>query len=131
MIRFHSINPCFVVSDVGAAIRWYETELGFQGDPFPNSEPYVFGILRRDAVEIFLMRIENYSKPDLYERRSGGVWDAYLRISGLEELYRRVKDRLDIKQPLHRQPYGLTEFEVRDPNGYILVFSERLNEETR
>jgi hypothetical protein len=34
------------------------------------------------------------------------------------------KDRVEIKQQPHRQPYGLTEFEVRDPNGYILVFSE-------
>jgi len=124
MARFDSINPCFAVADVGATIRWYETELGFSGDPFPDSEPHVFAILRRDEVEIFLMRIAGYSKPDLYDQRSGGVWDAYLRISGLEDLYGRVKDRLDLKQHLHRQPYGLSEFEVRDPNGYILVFSE-------
>jgi hypothetical protein len=26
--------------------------------------------------------------------------------------------------PLTKQPYGDSEFEVRDPNGYILVFSE-------
>lgn len=124
MVRFHSINPCFVVADVGATLRWYETELGFSGDPFPESEPFVFAILRRDEVEIFLMRIADYSKPDLYDRRSGGVWDAYLRISGLKDLYNKVKDRIDIKRPLHRQPYGLSEFEVRDPNGYVLVFSE-------
>lgn len=124
MIRFSSINPCFAVADVGATIRWYETELGFAGDLFPNFEPYVFGILRRDEVAIFLMRIEEYNKPDLYDRRSGGVWDAYFRIAGLRELFEAVKDRLDIKQPLHRQPYGLSEFEVRDPNGYVLVFSE-------
>jgi uncharacterized glyoxalase superfamily protein PhnB len=113
-----------VVADVGATLRWYETELGFSGDPFPESEPFVFAILRRDEVEIFLTRIADYSKPDLYDRRSGGVWDAYLRISGLKDLYNKVKDRIDIKRPLHRQPYGLSEFEVRDPNGYVLVFSE-------
>ena len=126
MISFHSLNPCFVVADVGATIRWYETELGFDGDPFPNFEPYVFAILRRDDVEIFLMRIEGYEKPDLYHRRNGGVWDAYFRIKGLKDLYESLKERLDIKQPLHRQPYGLSEFEVRDPNGYILVFSEQI-----
>jgi len=124
MARFHSINPCFVVADVGATLRWYETELGFRGDPFPEAEPFVFAILRRDEVEIFLMQVADYSKPDLYDRRSGGVWDAYLRISGLKDFYDKVKDRIDIKQPPHRQPYGLSEFEVRDPNGYILVFSE-------
>ncbi|HJZ80617.1 MAG TPA: VOC family protein [Pyrinomonadaceae bacterium] len=126
MIKFHSIIPTLVVADVGATMRWYEHELGFSGDPFPNFEPYVFGILRRDDLEIFLMRIEGYNKPDLYDRRNGGVWDAYLRVEGLKQLYETLKDRLEIKQPLHRQPYGLSEFEVRDPNGYILVFSELL-----
>jgi len=124
MFEISSINPCFAVADVGATIRWYETELGFSGDPFPSSEPFVFGILRRDGVEIFLQRIDGYVKPDLYEKRPGGVWDAYLRVEGLEHFYQSIKDRVDIKQPLHRQPYGLSEFEVRDPNGYILVFSE-------
>ena len=124
MFKISSINPCFAVADVSATIHWYETELGFSGDPFPNFEPYVFGILRRDGAEIFLMRIEGYTKPDLYNRRDGGVWDAYFRIQGLEAFYAAVKDRLDIRQPLRRQPYGLSEFEVRDPNGYILVFSE-------
>jgi len=126
MFEISSINPCFAVGDVGATIRWYESELGFSGDPFPSSEPFVFGILRRDGVEIFLMRIDGYTKPDLYEKRPGGVWDAYLRVRGLEHFYQSVKDRVDIKQPLHRQPYGQSEFEVRDPNGYILVFTEAI-----
>ena len=29
-----------------------------------------------------------------------------------------------IVQPLRQQPYGNWEFEVKDPNGYVLVFSE-------
>ena len=124
MDKIFSINPVFAVSDVGATVRWYETELGFIGDPFPSREPYVFAILRRDDIEIMLQRLEGYSKPDLYGRRDGGLWDAYLRIEGLKKLYETIKDRVEIKQPLRRQPYGLSEFEVKDPNGYILVFSE-------
>jgi hypothetical protein len=127
-MKIHSINPVFPVADVGATIRWYEQELGFAGDPFPSHEPYVFGILRRDGIEIMLQRIENYQKPDLYDfRDGGGVWDAYLRITGLEALYERVKDRLELKKPLRRQPYGLSEFEVKDLNGYVLVFSELID----
>jgi hypothetical protein len=127
-MKIHSVNPVFAVADVGATIRWYEQELGFAGDPFPSHEPYVFGILRRDGIEIMLQRVADYQKPDLYDlRNGGGVWDAYLRISGLQELYARVKDRLDLKKPLRRQPYGLSEFEVKDLNGYILVFSELID----
>jgi len=127
-MEIHNINPVFAVADVGATIRWYEQELGFVGDPFPSREPYVFGILRRDGVEIMLQRVADYQKPDLYDlRNGGGVWDAYLRITGLPELYDRVKDHLELKKPLRRQPYGLSEFEVKDLNGYILVFSELID----
>jgi hypothetical protein len=45
----------------------------------------------------------------------------------LQQFYDRVKDRLELKKPLRRQPYGLSEFEVKDCNGYILVFSELID----
>ena len=124
MAEFQSATPVFAVSDISATIRWYEEQLGFIGDPFPDSEPYVFAILRRDDVEIMLQRIVGYEKPDLYKSRSGGVWDAYIRVEGVKELFESVKDEATIVQPLRRQPYGNWEFEVKDPNGYLLVFSE-------
>lgn len=116
--------PCFSVADVRATIRWYEEKLGFTGEPFPEAEPYLFAILFRDGVEIMLQRIEGYEKTDLYPRRSGGVWDAYLRVVGLKEFYDSVRDKVTIIKPLRQQPYGAWEFEAKDPNGYVLVFSE-------
>ncbi len=124
MAEFQSVGVVFVVSDISATIRWYEEQLGFIGDPFPEHEPYVFAILRRDDVEIMLQRIQGYEKPDLYNARPGGVWNAYFRVEGVRDLFDSVKDEATIVQPLRRQPYGNWEFEVRDPNGYLLVFSE-------
>jgi len=124
MVYFNSATPCFPVADVGATIRWYETELGFTGDPFPADEPFVFGILRRDTVEIMLQQMVGYQKQNLYDLRDGGLWDAYFRIQGVTELFESVKEKLEIVKPLRKQPYGLLEFEIRDLNGYVLVFSE-------
>ena len=124
MAEFLSATPVFAVSDISATIRWYEEQLGFIGDPFPDKEPFVFAILRLDDVDIMLQRIEGYEKPDLYNSRSGGVWDAYIRVEGVRDLFESVRDEATIVKPLRRQPYGNWEFEVRDPNGYLLVFSE-------
>ena len=121
---FESLAACFPVADISSTIVWYEEQLGFTGDPFPDREPYVFAILRRDDIEIFLQRVEGYHKPDLYTKRPGGVWDAYIRVEGVKDLYEEVREAVTIVQPLRRQPYGNWEFEVKDPNGYILVFSE-------
>ena len=84
----------------------------------------MFAIVYRDDIEIMLQRIEGYQKPDLYNLRSGGVWDAYIRITGVKDLFDTVRDQLTITMPLRQQPYGDWEFEVKDPNGYVLVFSE-------
>lgn len=124
MAEFLSVAACFPVADISATIQWYEEQLGFIGDPFPDREPYVFAILRRDDVEIFLQRVVGYVKPDLYSSRPGGVWDAYIRVEGIQDLYQSVREEATIVQPLRQQPYRNWEFEVKDPNGYILVFSE-------
>jgi uncharacterized glyoxalase superfamily protein PhnB len=48
-------------------------------------------------------------------------------VQGVKELYEAVKDKVEIKLALRRQPYGDREFEVKDLNGYILVFSELID----
>ena len=122
--EYRSIVPVFSVADVGATLNWYQTKLGFWSDPFPAQEPYVFAILFRDNVEIMLQRVEGYQRPDDYGSRAGGVWDAYIRSGHVKELYDGIKEEVTIVKPLRHQPYGAWEFEVKDPNGYVLVFSE-------
>jgi uncharacterized glyoxalase superfamily protein PhnB len=124
MAEFHSVAPVFAVADIAATIRWYEEQLGFIGYPFPPQGSYVFAIMNRDKIEIMLQRVEGYEKPDLYNTRAGGVWDAYFRIEGVKDLFESVREEATIVKPLRKQPYGNWEFEIRDPNGYLLVFSE-------
>ena len=124
MPRLTSTAPCFAVADVGGTIRWYEQTLGFHGHRFPENEPHAFGILVRDQIEIMLQRLDGYQKPSLYHERDGGVWDVYVRMRGVKEFYESIRNKVEIVRPLEKQFYGDTEFEVKDPNGYVLVFSE-------
>jgi uncharacterized glyoxalase superfamily protein PhnB len=43
-------------------------------------------------------------------------------MDGVRALYEQLRDKPFIQMPLTQQPYGDWEFEVRDPNGYVLVF---------
>lgn len=128
MPRLTSVAPCFPAADVGGTMRWYEQKLGFEGHPFPENEPHAFCILVRDQIEIMLQRIDGYQKPDLYNERRGGVWDAYIRMRGVKEFYESIHDKVEILRPLEKQFYGDWEFEVKDPNGYVLVFSELIGD---
>jgi hypothetical protein len=124
MTKFRSIAPTFVVSDVGDTARWYRDNLGFEASVFPKSPPYSFASLSHDGIEIMLLGLAGYRKPDTSRLRPEGLWDAYIRIRGVQEFYEEVRAKIAVRSELVKRPYGDWEFEVRDPNGYVLVFGE-------
>ncbi len=122
-IQIRSVVPTFLVADVAKTARWYAANLAFQtAGTVPKTEPYAYASLQRGPAEIMLLALAGYSKPDLRARRPSGLWDAYVRVDGVHALYQTMEGNPFIHMPLTRQPYGDWEFEVRDPNGYILVF---------
>ena len=129
-IQMSSAVPTLLVSDVGSTARWYAERLGFQvAGTFPDDEPYSYASLRREGVEIMLLGLAGYRKSDLMARRPEGLWDAYVRMRGVHAFYQRLDGQTFINMPLTKQGYGDWEFEVRDPNGYVLVFSELIEVE--
>jgi len=122
-IQIYSAVPTFLVADVAATTRWYAENLGFvTAGAFPPNPPHVFASMQLGPAEIMLLNLEGYQKPDLSPQRPAGLWDAYIRMRGVNRFYELVRERDFIRLPLKQQPYGNWEFEVRDPNGYLLVF---------
>ena len=122
-VAIRSAVPTFLVADVGATAQWYVANLGFDlAGRFPDEEPYVYASLQRGGAEIMLLALAGYAKPDLRDRRPAGLWDAYIRCDGVHALYEGVEGQAFVQTPLEQQRYGDWEFEVRDPNGYVLVF---------
>lgn len=119
-----SAVPTFLVADVGATAEWYARELGFAVATFPAGPPFAYASLQHGGAEIMLLRQEGHRRPEVV--RATGAWDAYVRLEGVQELWERLRAKPFVTQPPTRQPYGDTEIEVRDPNGYVLVFGERI-----
>lgn len=115
--------PAFLVADVNKTAAWYSENLRFDTvGLFPRKGPAEWASLQRGGAEIMLQRLAGYQKPDDYGRRDGGVWHAYIRMSGVKELYSTVTGKPFVKRALCKQPYGDWEFEIQDLNGYVLVF---------
>lgn len=122
-VDVRSAIPTFLVADVGATARWYVENLGFTlAGHVPHEEPYVYASLMRGNAELMLLNLAGYEKPDLTARRPDGLWDAYIRLSGMRDLYETLEGKPFVRMALTKQSYGDLEFEVRDLNGYILVF---------
>lgn len=121
--RVQSAVPTFLVDDVAATGRWYVGELGFAiAGRFPERPPYAYMSLQLGPAELMLLSLPGYVKPDLRAQRPAGLWDAYIRMDGVRTVYQALAGRPCVQMPLRQQPYGNWEFEVRDPNGYVLVF---------
>ena len=124
--KLRGTTPVFLVGDIASTMRWYQAKLGFDAEAFPESPPHAFCILRKDDLVIFLQQLDGYRKPDLYDQRAGGVWSVYIRTEGVRGLFQALStvEGVQVLEPLCHQPYGQTEFVIRDPNGYALVFAE-------
>lgn len=114
--------PLLRVADVARSIQWYRTTLGFAGDPFPAAPPYEFAILRHGQVELMLRR----GSPPVRPTSRQYDWDVYLRHEGggFREVFVAFRARGVVTRRLERMPYGLAEFEITDPDGYVICLSQ-------
>jgi uncharacterized glyoxalase superfamily protein PhnB len=122
-VTIRSAAPTFLVSDIATTIDWYVANLGFEKTgSVPKLAPFVYASIARGPLEIMLLSLDGYEKPDLRAWRPVGLWDVYVRVDGVTALYESFVGKPFVQMPLTHQSYGDWEFEVRDPNGYVLVF---------
>lgn len=106
-VQLKTAAPTFVVADVAATARWYAEALGFRiAGTVPARQPYVYASLQRGGVELMLLSLAGYKKPDLTALRPDGIWDAYVRMRGVRSFYSRLEGQPFIRMPLKKQPYG-------------------------
>ncbi len=119
--------PVLRVSDVARSIVWYRNVLAFVADPFPATPPYEFAILRQAGAEIMLRRGQ---VPERGPRRHYD-WDVYLRREGprFREVYAAFEQAGIVTRRLERMPYGMSEFEITDPDGYVLCLGQVLDDD--
>ncbi len=115
--------PVLRVADVARSMEWYRSVLGFEAEPFPAAAPHEFAIMRRGTVEIMLRHT-----PFGMRAAKTGDFDVYVRL-GVGELRAFLADvskRVRVARGPEKMPYGDVEFDVLDPDGYRLCFSEVL-----
>jgi len=118
--------PLLRVTDVARSMEWYRSNLAFIGDPFPAKPPFEFAILRHGAVELMLRR----GMPPIRPNHKPYDWDVYLRREGSQfrEVFAAFNTRGIVTRRLERMFYGLAEFEITDPDGYVISLSQMLED---
>lgn len=123
MTQFRTATPVLTVRDVDASASWYNVNLGFHADLHPEIPPSAFATLSRDGVEIMLVRCGKFGMPFMWGRRD---WKVYLRVDDVSEIHGHLKARLTVAGPKDKE-YGCREIEISDPDGHIIVLSQRID----
>jgi uncharacterized glyoxalase superfamily protein PhnB len=49
----------------------------------------------------------------------------FIEIEGVDAFHDQIKNRVRILMPIVTQWYGMREFAIEDPDGYVITFAER------
>ena len=115
--------PVFPVEDPLKTAEYYRDILGFDinfkwGDP-----PSYVVINRDDTVGIHLVKKEDQFQP------SKNHVSLFIFSHDINSLYTAyAKAGADILHPLGDRDYGMRDFDIKDPNGFILSFGQNLEE---
>jgi catechol 2,3-dioxygenase-like lactoylglutathione lyase family enzyme len=117
--RLTVLAPQFLVDDLDRAIAYYRDVLGFA---FGEVWGGFYAIGRRDGLELHLKEAPK-TAADRAHRRDNEHLDAYAAVEAIDAFYAQclAKGAIILK-PLARRPWGLKDFYVIDPEGYIIAF---------
>jgi catechol 2,3-dioxygenase-like lactoylglutathione lyase family enzyme len=124
-----AISPCFIVSDVPGAIRFYAQRLGFEVRfSEPAEEPF-FAIVGRDSVQFFLKAVsETVRAQPNHTRHEWTPWDAFVYVDDPDGLAAEfAASGLNFHKKIVNRGDGVRGFEVADNDGYVLFFGRPID----
>ena len=134
-MKFTDVTPNLIVSDIDRSIAFYRDVLGFSlfGN-VPDAAPFVFAWMQRDGVNVFLNTVGPIKDehPELGARQIGGTATMYMIVEagtpaeGIDALFDQVKSKARVVMPLKDQFYGMREFGIEDPDGYVIFAAQRI-----
>ena len=119
------ISPTLAVRDMKATLDFYTQALGFNvGMTFPTLDNPEYADISRDGMVLMFVPTKNLGIGK-NEKLGTGV-NLYLQIDGdIDVYYYQLKKRgVEIVVNIRDEPYGIRDFTVQDPDGYLLTFNQ-------
>lgn len=120
-IVLKSVVPILFVRDVSASAAFFQKKLGFEIDFLSGSPPF-YGSVSRGEVCLHLRCVHAPNFAELAAREVSLIL-ATIEVSDLQGLFEELKGRgVEFPQTPTRQPWGGTDFKIRDPDGNVISF---------
>jgi uncharacterized glyoxalase superfamily protein PhnB len=117
---FSHAATVLAVANMEQSLEYYENKLGFTCN-FKWNDPIDYAVLKRGEVSIHLT-IRDDSESISKDRTS-----IYIFVHDVDAVYQEFSDKkVTINTPVGDREYRMREFEVRDPDGYIIGFGKKI-----
>jgi catechol 2,3-dioxygenase-like lactoylglutathione lyase family enzyme len=113
-MRFNGLVPMLQTDDMKRTRDWYESVLGFR---CVSAEGDGWCRLVRDDVAIMFMHNDHLGPPHATATQ-------YIYVDDVMAVWNSIKDRCRAEWGPEQMPYGMLEFAIKDPNGYLLSFGQ-------
>lgn len=101
------------VSDINKALKWYEEILGFENDGgWPLENPTYYDFVSEVGAKFAIMEV----KSDKSRSRLN------FQVDNIDELWDKLKDKVEIIEPIFDTPWGTRKFTIKDLDGNELGF---------
>ena len=139
-MKICKISPNFEVTDIKKTTAFYTENLGFNlimavpesqdgiDQTFLENKEYVYALVQRDNVEFMFQRSDTFKNDVVFSKglAIGATVSFYMEIEGINEFYLALKHKNLQLTELKTTWYGMQEFYLKDMNGYILGFAEKV-----
>jgi lactoylglutathione lyase len=129
MPQFTKLTPNLLVASVERSLAFYVDTLGFErGITVPDASPFAFASVTSGAAEIFFNDAAGAVKeyPGFGGKPIGCTGTLFVELQGVDALHDRIEAAVTIVMPLATKFYGMREFAIEDPDGYVITFAERV-----
>ena len=117
-MTIQSVTPMLTVTDVRAAVAFYQDVLGFACLNLADGWACV-GI---DGIEV-MFALPNAHLPFEKPLMTGSL---YFNTTDVDDWWEKLKERCKIEYPIEDFDYGMREFAIRDNSGYLLQFGQSI-----
>jgi len=116
-----TVIPILFVTDVSLSAAHFRDRLGFEID-FLYGEPPFYGAVSRGGACLHLRRVARPNFAELAAREASLIL-ASVEVFDVHELFKELETRgAEIVRRPTKQPWGGTDFHVRDPDGNVISF---------
>jgi uncharacterized glyoxalase superfamily protein PhnB len=117
-MRLRELTPMLRTWDLEATMDFYTEVLGFACRGLSEEEGWAS--IERDGLEIMLTG-PNEHEGDVEPLFTGSL---YFRVDDVDAFWEGLEERAEVCYPVESFDYGMREFGIYDPNGYLLQFGQ-------